>query len=523
MTQKSQLARTAGGISLATMLSRILGLLREQLFAALMGASLFSDAFRVAFKIPNLLRDLFAEGALSQAFIPTFKDISKKDGLPSAFALANRVAGTLLVIIGSIILLAGLFAPGIVAALAKDYGATPGKFELTVFLTRIMLPFLPIVSMAAVAMGMLNACNKFAAPALAPAVFNVVSITVGAALYAKGVEGRWVAIGWALGTVLGGFFQMGIQMPSLWRLGYRPSLRVDLLFKNPGIRRIAKLMLPAIAGLAAVQINIIVNTGFASQEAGAVSWLDYAFRFLQLPIGVFGVAIATVSTTRYADAAADKNWSTISEHLVRGLRLVFFLTVPSTVGLVLLDESIIQLIYERGQFTSTDTQATAEALRMFAVGLVAYAAVKVLAPAFYATNKARIAVKASFAAVAMNMVISFSLYGQFGYRILALGIACAAIVNFSVLYLSFHRLIAPIPHRLIIWPLGKILFSSLCMAGAVWYVHREIKAATGTAFVDELAVVFGPILVGVLVYAAISLLLRIEEAGAYLSKIRRKE
>ena len=522
MTRERKLASTVGIVSLATMLSRILGLAREQLFAALMGASMFSDAFRVAFKIPNLLRDLFAEGALSQAFIPTFKKISKEEGLGTAFALANRVAGTLLVILGLIVLIAGIFAPQIVTLLAEDFALTKGKFDLTVYLTRLMLPFLPIVSMAAIAMGMLNSCDRFSTPALAPAIFNVVAIIVGSILYLTGVEGRLVAIGWAIGTVLGGVFQMGIQLPALWRLGYRPKLRADLLFTHPGVRQIGKLMLPAIAGLAAVQLNIVVNTAFASQEAGAVSWLDYAFRFLQLPIGVFGVAIATVSTARYADAAADNNPTAIADHLESGLRLVLFLTVPSVVGLVLLDEAIIRLIYERGKFSAADTIATARALRMFAVGLVAYASVKVLAPAFYAVNKARVAVYASVSAVIVNIAISTTLYGYFGYRILAFGIACGAIMNFSVLYFSFHRKVARIRHLALLGAFGKVALASLVMGAAVWFSHKEIAARLDVYFTDELLIVFGPILIGAFVYALATLSLGLKEARDFASAILRR-
>ena len=517
---KRSLVRSAGLISAATMLSRVLGLVREQLFAALMGATALADAFNVAFRIPNLLRDLFAEGALSQAFIPTFKAELKHNGQDHAYAMANRLAGTLFTIVGLIVLAAGLFAPNIVTGLAGAFDS--GKFDLTVDLTRIMLVFLPIVSLAAVAMGMLNAQDKFATPALAPATFNVVSIIVGTVLYMSGVEGRWVAIGWALGTVLGGLSQLGIQLPALWRAGFRIRPKLDLLFRDPGVRRVALLMLPAIAGLAAVQVNIVVNTIFATSEASAVSWLNYSFRFLQLPIGVFGVAIATVSTTRYADAAADSDREKMAEHAHDGLRLVAFLTVPSTVGLVLLAEPIIGLIFERGRFGAADTVATARALELFAVGLVAYAGVKVLAPAFYAINKPRVPVLASVAAVCGNLAISLSLHSTYGYRILALGIAVAAIANFTALYIAFDRVIAKGRHLALAAYLARVCIAAAAMAGVVWVLREQLFAVFDSrAIGDRALVALVPVVGGALTYGAAAWLLRIEELAQYTRRLRR--
>lgn len=518
-----RLALAAAMISAATMLSRLLGLIREQLFAALFGASLFADAFNVAFRIPNLLRDLFAEGALANAFVPTFKKSLKDDGPAAAYALGNRVAGSLVAIIGAIVLIAGIFAPGIVDAMASDFAAVPGKFDLTVTLTRVMLPFLAIVSLAAVAMGMLNAQDKYLAPALAPACFNVMSIGMGAALYLSGITGRWVAIGWAIGTLLGGLSQLGVQIPSLWRAGFRPRPRLDLRLRDPGVRRVALLMAPAIGGLAAVQVNIFVNTMFASTEPGAVSWLNYAFRFLQLPIGVFGVAIATVSTTRYADAAADGDPQAMLDHLYEGLRLVLFLTVPATVGLLLLGDPIIRLIFERGEFAPSDTAATTAALELFVVGLCAYAAVKVIAPAFYALDMARIPVIASVSAVAGNLALNIGLHPHYGYRVLALGTASAALLNGGVLYVMFHRRIRAIDHGRLLLYLARILIAAGIMGVTVWASYRGVVEYLGT---DGLAIrsvgALGPVAIGALCYGVACHLLRIEELHQFTGKIVRR-
>jgi putative peptidoglycan lipid II flippase len=520
---RSRTGRAVGLISAATMLSRVLGLVREQFFAALLGASWFADAFNVAFRVPNLLRDLFAEGALAQAFVPTFKATLKQGGKPAAYALANRVAGSLLVLVGLVVIAGAVFAPGIVRVMAGDFSDVPGKLGLTITLTRIMMPFLVIVSLSAVAMGMLNAQERFAGPALAPACFNVTSIAVGAALYLAGVSGEWVAMGWAVGAVLGGLAQLGVQLPGLWRAGYRPRPALDLLLRDPGVRRVALLMVPAVSGLAAVQLNIFINTMFASAEDGAVSWLNYAFRFLQLPIGVFGVAIATVSTTRYADAAADGDRAALARHLREGLRLVMFLTVPATVGLLVLGEPIIRLIFERGRFHALDTQATTAALELYAVGLVAYAAVKVVAPAFYATDLSRVAVYASMSAVAGNLLLNVTLHPIYGYRILALGTAAAALLNFGVLYVMFHRRIHAVAHRDLLAYLARVGAASAAMGACVWASWQGLRALAGIdGFGARLLGALGPVVVGVIAYVLACRALRIEELDLMLARVRRR-
>jgi putative peptidoglycan lipid II flippase len=332
-----------------------------------------------------------------------------------------------------------------------------------------------------------------------------------------------VAIGWAIGTVLGGLAQLGVQLPGLWRAGFRPRPRADLRLRDPGVRRVAWLMAPAIGGLAAVQINIFVNTMFASSEAGAVSWLNYAFRFLQLPIGVFGVAIATVSTTRYADASAEGDRHAMAAHLREGLRLVLFLTVPATLGLLLLGEPIIRLLFQHGRFTAFDTQATAAALQFFVVGLCAYAGVKVVAPAFYAVDMARIPMLASVSAVAGNLILNITLHPLYGYRVLALGTAVAALLNFVILYIMFHRRIRAIDHvGLAIYAL-RVLAAAVIMGAVVWASYRGVVDWMGTRGLGaRMAGALGPVLIGALVYAGACHALRIEELKHYTEKLSRK-
>jgi putative peptidoglycan lipid II flippase len=517
-------ARAARMISGATMLSRVLGLVREQLAAALLGATMFADAFVVAFRIPNLLRDLFAEGALSQAFVPTFKAELKQRGTAAAYALANRVAGNLTALIAIILVGAALFTPEIVAAMTDDnYARVPGQVELTVLLTRIMLPFLLLISLAAVSMGILNAQDRYGAPALAPAMFNVACIATGLFLWATDAHGPALAIGWSIGTLLGGLAQLWIQTPFLWRAGYRPRLRLDVAFRDPGVRRIARLMGPAVVGLAALQLNVFVNTLFATSEPGAAAWLNYAFRFLQLPIGVFGVAVGVVATTRFSDAAADGDRPLMARQLVEALRVVLFLTVPATVGLLVMGEPIIQLIYERGRFGPTDTIATTRALDLYIVGLVAYAAVKVVAPAFYAVNRARVPLVASVTAVATNVVMSVALHPTYGYRILALGTAAAALVNFTVLYALFQRQVAPVAHRELLGHLVRVGAAAALMGGAVWGAHVGLVRVLGDAgFGARLVTTVIPIAGGVVAYALACRALRVPELAQFSERISRR-
>jgi putative peptidoglycan lipid II flippase len=505
------------------MLSRVLGLVREQLFAALLGATAMADAFIAAFRIPNLLRDLFAEGALSQAFVPAFKKELREHGQEGAYRLGNTVAGNLLVLVGMFVGLGIFFAPEILFLMAKKFDQVEGKFMLAVELTRIMMPFLLLVTLAAVAMGMLNSQERYGPPALAPAMFNVITIVIGAGLAVAGVEGTHVAIGWAIGTLVAGLAQLGIQLPALWRAGWRPALRFDLALRDPSVRQVALVMAPAVISVAAVQVNVFVNTSFASDEKGAVSWLNYAFRFLQLPIGVFGVAIATVSTTRFADAAVDDDRAALSRHLVEGLRLVAFLCVPATVGLIVLGEPIIRLIYERGYFHYWDTEATTRALDLYVIGLVAYAAVKVLAPAFYAVKLTRIAVVASISAVAANVIANYFLHPIYGYRILALGTALSALVNCAILYLAFHRRIAPIPHGALFVYLLRIGAAAAVMGAATWGAAELLDGHFGHAsFAARCADAMIPVVVGAGVYAVMCMVLRIEELDQFLGKVQRR-
>ncbi len=522
--------RAAGLISILTMLSRVLGLVREQVFARLLGAGLYADAFQVAFRIPNLLRDLFAEGALSAAFVPTYTRALKEGGDARAHQVASRVLAVLLAVLGVIVLLAFVFAAPLVGLLAGGfYGLSQegvDKTQLTIFLTRVMLPFLPLVSLAAVAMGMLNARHRFGTPALAPALFNVVSILWGVGLWALGYSGAQVALGWAIGTVLGGAAQLLVQVPPLWREGWRPQLEWNL--KDPALRDIARLMGPATVGLAAVQVNIFVGTSFASSQDGAVSWLMYAFRILYLPIGIFGVAMGTVATVGLSSRAADGDLPGVRAMLERALRSLGFLTVPATVGLVVLAVPIVRLLFQGGAFTATDTHHTAVATAVYAIGLVSYTSVKVLAPAFYALGSPRVPLAASASAVATNLVIIVLMHGRFGYLAIALGTALGSVVNALILVGVLHRRLrrdgaGPLVGLPMVGAFARMALAASAMAPVCLLSLWFLESRMGTeGLLARLLTGLVPIGLGGAVYFGMAALLRLHEMGSVVAAVRRR-
>jgi putative peptidoglycan lipid II flippase len=508
-------------LSAATMSSRVLGLARDQLFAILIGANRFSDAFVVAFRIPNLLRDLFAEGALSSAFVPAFADAHRNRGREAAYRLANAVVAVVLLLVGLLVVAGTLFAGGLVAAIAPGLEAR----ALATSLTRIMMPFLLLVSLAAVAMGMLNAQGRFTAPAVAPALFNVGSLAVGVGLWAAGWPPERAVLGWAVGTMLGGVLQLAAQLPALHALGFRvrPRLgRSDLV--DPGLRRIGRLMGAAVVGLSATQVNILVNTIFASHQVGANTWLQMAFRLMQLPLGVFGVAIATVAGAGVAQRVAARDMPAVRATLGSALRLVAFLNVPSAVGLAVLARPIVSLVYEHGRFGAADASATADALLFYALGLYAYSGVKVFAPAFYALDEARVPVIGSVLGMASNVILNVTLWPVLGFRGVALGTSIAAAVNFAVLAVAWRRRHGGFGDAGIFRQLARVGAATIVLGVVAWGAARGVDQLLPVAggIGRQFALALLPIAAGGLAYLAAAKALRIPELGELAGVLRRR-
>ena len=527
---KRETLAAAGIISVAVMASRVLGVLRESLRAALLGAGFHGDAFVIAYRIPNLLRDLFAEGALSAAFVPTFTDFLMNRSREEAHRLAGLVMAAVFLITGSLALLGIYFAPQLVSLIAPGFAAIPGKAEFAAQLTAIMMPFLPLVALSAVLMGMLNAQRRFFVPALAPALFNVVSIIVAIILWFVTEDPAAAAVGWSFGVLAGGAAQLLAQVPSLWRLRFRfvPALRGML--SNPGVRRIARLMAPAVIGLGAVQISIFVNSIFASRLGnGPLSWLDYAFRLYYLPIGLFGVALGTVTQTNVAEDAARGDREALRAGLAHSLRLVMFLTVPATIGLVALARPIVSLLFEWGRFTASDAEATSYVLSAYVFGLVAVSSVKVLVPLFYALDRPGVPLIASVCAVCVNVGFNWWSHRAIGAPGIALGMALGSLTNMGMLLVMAGRQLGGWRGQGLLLCLAKTLLASVLIGllarwGAIVIGWLWLEG-TGPLLVRRLTLAFVPIILAVLVYLPYARRIGIEEVGdvdRILEKIRRR-
>ena len=537
--RRPSIARSAGIISGAVMISRILGLAREMIFAYFFGASksFAYDAYVIAFRIPNMLRALFAEGALSAAFVTVFSDYLVTKGKDRSLRLSNITATALVIVLGIVVVVGMVFAPAIVAALAPGYLRDPDKFHLTVKLTRIMMPYILLVAMAAKAMGMLNACDRFGIPALSSSFFNIGSVAGGLFLAAymadstlahpiRAVVDHPVAgiIGMAYGVLIGGLFQYVIQWPSLRRMGfrYRPALNLG----DPGLRRLARLFVPAVIGAAAVQVNVLVNSNFASTLPGngPVSWLSYAFRLMQFPMGLFGVSIATATLPSISRSAALMETGDFSRTLASSLRLAFLTTIPSAVGLAVLATPIIALIYQRGDFGSHDTEHTAGALAFYAVGLAGYAGTKLLAPAFYALNDGHTPMLISLASIAANFGLNWALVSTLQERGLALSTSIVALMNFGVLYWVMWRRIGDIEFRATALVVGKIMLASAAMGVVCWTLNRLVSsladgsAAPGLAF--KLTNVVFSVGIGAATYYGAAYLLGVQELQTAVERIK---
>jgi putative peptidoglycan lipid II flippase len=522
----SRLARSAGLIGIATITSRVLGLIRDRVFAHFFGAADAMDAFNVAARIPNLVRDLFAEGAMSAAFVPTFTRELTTRGREAAWRLGSHALNALAIVTSIIVVLGMTFARPLSTFYAGSFDAVPGKLELTASLTRIMFPFLTLVAIAVALMGMLNSVGRFFIPALSPAMFNVAVILSALLLSPLLAEfGIHPIYGIAIGTLLGGVGQIALQWPTLRAEGFRHRWQLDL--RDPALREILVLMGPGTIGVAATQINLFVNTVLATgQGTGAVSWLNYAFRLMYLPIGLFGVSIATAALPDISRHAARESLPEVRQTISYGLRMMLMLNVPAAVGLVALAVPIVGLILESGAFTDTDTIATAGALVYYAPGLLGYSAVKIATPSFYALRDARTPVLVSILAVATNLVLNITLVRILGYLGLALGTALAALVNAGVLLVLLRRRLGGLDEGRIAVAFGKIAIASAVMGFAAWSVERALATALPSDWWVLRAIrVFSAIAVSLVVLAGAARALRIREfddaARRVLQRLKR--
>lgn len=549
-SKQQSVARSAGIVSIAVMFSRVLGLVREQVFAHFFGAGFLNDAFQLAFRIPNVLRDLFAEGALSAAFVKVFTDYQINKSEKEAWRLASLVLNALAIVLSIITIIGILFSRQFVNLIAD--GFSPEKAALATTLTQIMFPFILLVALAAVAMGVLNTKGIFGVPASASTVFNVASIAFGL-LFAYWLSGgswaasldrniipegpaQWAIIGMAIGTLIGGAAQFVMQIPSLYKVGFRFSPIVS--FVDPGVKRVMRLMGPAILGTSAVQINVLVNTFFVSGIDGGISWLGYAFRLMQFPIGIFGVAVGTASIPVLSRLAAEGKTKDFRDTLSSSMNLVFLMTLPSACGLIVLGEPIIRLLYlhSGGAFKESDVPMTAWALSGYAIGLTGYAAIKVLSPAFYAMDDAKTPMLVGVASILVNALASYFFMSWLstvevtanrptglGHVGVALATSVVAIVNFAALALIMRSRIKRINGRSILSGFLKIAFASAVMSAVCYFSFRYLDASFPTRTLSvKFAEALVPIVLGGVCFVVMAKLLRVAELEKLYSMLARK-
>jgi putative peptidoglycan lipid II flippase len=525
MPDRHQATRATGVVGLAVLCSRVLGLIREQVFAGLFGAGRNLDAFLMAFRLPNLLRDLFAEGALSTAFITTFSGTIATEGDEPAWRLANKVATLTAVFMSAVTLLGIVFAPQLVDVLTW-WQWDPAKTALTVSLTRIMWPFMLLVSLAALVMGILNAKHVFGAPAMASSYFNLGSIIggVGIGYWLDPHFGPRALTGLAIGTLIGGTWQLTAQFPALRRVGYK--FRVDFNWRDPKVGTVLGLMGPAVIAASAVQVNVLINSQFAAGLGdGPVSWLNIAFRLMQLPLGIFGVAIGTVTLPLVSKSAAVGNMEEFRAILARGMRLAFLLTIPAAIGLAMLAAPIISVIYEHGRFNSQMTRQTAGALQFYAIGLVAYSALKVLTPAFYAIGKRNTPMLVSFLAIGTNLFLNwlFTFRLNWGHRGLAFSTSLVATINFLLLYGLMWQHTRRLETQQMLTALLKICAAGALLAVVCWAAnHWWLNGWEQMRLLQKSLVLGGAIVAGIVTFFGAAFLLRVNEVQDIVDVVRRK-
>jgi putative peptidoglycan lipid II flippase len=517
-TENRRVAKAAGVVGLATLLSRIFGFIRDMVVAGFFGAGLATDAFFVAFRIPNLLRRLFAEGSLTISFVPVFTEYLKKKSKEDAIGLANT-AFTLLSIILVIVSLAGIFlSPLIVKIIAPGFSKVANKYELTVFLTRLMFPYIFFISLVALCMGILNSLRHFAAPALAPVVLNI--CIIGAAILLRNLFPEPI-ISLAVGVMIGGILQLAMQFPFLVKMGVK--LRPSFDFKHPGVKKIGILMLPAVFGAAVYQLNIFISTLLASLlPNGSVSYLYYADRVVQLPLGVFAIAIGTASLPSLSEQASSGDSEEMKKTISFSLRLILFVTIPAMFALIALRVPIISVLFQRGEFNYQSTILTSQALLYYAVGLWAFSGVRVVVSAFYSLQDTKTPVKVAIVALFVNAILGVILMFPLKHGGLALATSIASAVNIIILFLMLKKKIGEFLGSEFYNSILKTILSSLAMWGIIALVNYIFPWNNKGPFNERLLMLTSGIIAGLITFLCFSYILKSGEMTTVFEIAKRK-
>ncbi len=515
--ENARVAKAAGLVGAATMLSRIFGFIRDMVIAGLFGAGPATDAFFVAFRIPNLLRRLLAEGSLTLSFVPVFTEYLKKKSLREADELAS-VTFTVLSALVALVALAGiLFSPFIVSVMAPGFAHFPRQYELTVFLNRIMFPYIVFLSLAALCMGVLNSLRHFLAPALSPVVLNIIMIA--AALTLRDFFSAPITA-LAVGVLLGGALQLALQWPFLVRLGVR--LKPNFRFSHPGLRQMGRLIVPSVLGSAVYQLNIFISTILASLlPRGSVSFLYYADRIVELPLGVFAIAVGTAALPSFSEQAASGDLVRLKRTISFSLRLVLFIAVPATVALIELRLPIISVLFQRGAFTSESARLTADALLCYAVGLWAFSTIRIIDSAFFAIQDRNSPLKVAFLSFLVNAAASAALMFPYKHSGLALATSLASAVNVTVLSFILRKRIGAFLDREFFHSLSRTILASLMMWGILILVAFLLPWQENAPL--QLKVIFLAVSIGagLSAYSLFSYLLKNREMILLLDALKR--
>jgi len=521
MSENTRVTKAAGVVSLATLLSRMFGFVRDVIIAWFFGAGLSSDAFFVAFRIPNLLRRLFAEGSLSIAFIPVFTEYLTIKGREDAFRLARCAIWFVSIILAVVAVLGVFMSPVIIRIIAPGFISSPEKFHLTVSLTRIMFPYIFFIGLVALSMGILNSLGHFAAPALAPVFLNIAIIC---SVFFISPYMSDPVTGLAIGVLIGGVLQLALQIPFLIKKGLYFWQRTTTV--HPGLKKIGLLMLPAVFGAAVYQINILAGTLLASLlPEGSISYLYYADRLVQFPLGLFAIAIATAVLPTLSRQAASKDFEAVKNTFAYAMKLVLFLSIPSMVGLFILREPIVALLFKRGVFDSKATQLTSYALLYYSMGLWAFSGVRVVVSTFYALQDTKTPVRIAIISIIANILLGIILMGPLAHGGLALSTSLASMLNFVLLVLALRKKLGNLGLKAIAKSVCKIVFCSAIMGLVVMAISTFMIPLSDISLKSLFFSLMATIIIGLLFYTAFSFLMKSSELkevwGVIFSGIRK--
>ena len=518
MDEKRNITKAAGLMSVATFISRILGYIKDMILAVFFGATGLSDTFFVAFRIPNLLRELFAEGSMSSAVIPVLTEHQTKYGDEEAKRLVRIIFTSITIFVGLICVLGIIFAPAIVTAIAPGFLNMPDKFSLTVLLTRLMFPFLLFISLAAIVMGALNTRRIFFIPAVAPAMLNI-TIIAAVLLLAPGMEQPIIAV--AIGVAIGGLVQFAFQLPSFFKNGYSLTPQYD--FRHPGLKKISILILPATMGMAVAQINIFISTILASYLVeGSITYLYYSMRLIQFPIGIFGVAMGMAVLPTLSEHAVKGDFDSLRSDFSFALRLLFFMTIPAMAGLIALREPIVNILFQRGRFDYAATIGTSQALLFYSLGIWAMVGVRIVTVSFYSMQDTKTPVKVAVIALLTNIILSLIFMGPLKHSGLALANAVASSVNFTALFFMLRKKLGRVEGRKIAASFIKISTASAVTGLMGWFIIRGDIWMQSGKIIEKASAMTGVIALYIAVYILIMYLFRSEEL-TYLIKMRKKK